>query len=177
MKDGYWKGHLSTEEVVARVAHGETSSASAPDAIDDAHVPPDAPLRHEGEAGPYWQAAPRSDVPSGDAPVPAVRASGGGSVSASARRAYAAEALRQKDHVAAGLLAIFLGVFGIHKFYLGCNQAGFLTLAVSIIGGIITLGLAAAVIEVISIIEGIIYLTKSQTEFDRIYVLNQRDWF
>ena len=90
---------------------------------------------------------------------------------------YAAEALRQKDHVAAGLLAIFLGVFGVHKFYLGCNQAGFIMLAVSIIGGILTLGLAAMVIEVIAIIEGIIYLTKSQTEFDQLYVLHQRDWF
>ena len=63
------------------------------------------------------------------------------------------------------------------KFYLGCNQAGFIMLAVSIIGGILTLGLAAAVIELIAIIEGIVYLTKSQTEFDRIYVLHQRDWF
>ena len=101
----------------------------------------------------------------------------GSSVSARARQAYAAEALRQKDHVAAGLLAIFMGIFGVHKFYLGCNQAGFIMLAVSIIGGILTFGLAAAVIEVISLIEGVIYLTKSQTEFDRIYVLHQRDWF
>ena len=108
---------------------------------------------------------------------PTQPASRPGSVSARARAAYAAEALRSKDHVSAGLLAIFLGVFGIHKFYLGCNQAGFIMLAVSIIGGILTLGLAAAVIEVISIIEGVIYLTKSQTEFDRDYVLNQRDWF
>lgn len=100
-----------------------------------------------------------------------------GSVSARARRAYAAEAMRQKDHVTAGLLAIFLGMFGVHKFYLGCNQVGFLMLAVSIIGGILTLGLAAAVVWVIAIIEGATYLTKSQTEFDYIYVLNQRDWF
>ena len=65
----------------------------------------------------------------------------------------------------------------MHKFYLGCNNAGFIMLAVTIIGGILTLGLAAAVIQVIAVIEGIIYLTKSQTEFDRIYVLNQREWF
>ena len=101
----------------------------------------------------------------------------GSSVTPRARQAYAAEALRAKDHVSAGLLAIFLGVFGVHKFYLGCNSAGFIMLAVSIIGGIFTFGLAAAVIEVIAIIEGLIYLTKSQTDFDRIYVLNQRDWF
>jgi TM2 domain-containing membrane protein YozV len=100
-----------------------------------------------------------------------------GSVSQRARQAYAAEALRQKDHVSAGLLAVFLGMFGVHKFYLGCNQAGFIMLAVSIIGGILTFGLAAAVIWLIAIIEGIIYLSKSQTEFDQLYVLNQRDWF
>lgn len=98
-------------------------------------------------------------------------------MSAAARRSYANEAIRQKDHVSAGLFAIFLGMFGVHKFYLGCNNAGFIMLAVSVIGGIVTLGLAAAVIWLIAIIEGVIYLTKSQTDFERIYVLNQRDWF
>lgn len=98
-------------------------------------------------------------------------------MSAAARLSYANEAIRQKDHVSAGLLAIFLGAFGMHKFYLGCNNAGFIMLAVSIIGSLLTLGIAAAVIWLIAIIEGIGYLTKSQTEFDRIYVLNQRDWF
>ena len=93
------------------------------------------------------------------------------------RRAYAAQAVRQKDHISAGLFAIFLGMFGMHKFYLGYNQAAFAMLAVTVIGSIVTFGLAGAVIWVISIIEGIIYLTKSQTDFDRIYVLNQREWF
>ena len=124
----------------------------------------------------YWrgdQYVPAGNQPADSAEVPRRD----GSVSARARRAYADEALRQKDHVSAGLLAIFLGVFGVHKFYLGCNQAGFLMLAVTVIGGIFTFGLAALVIELIAIIEGVIYLTKSQTEFDRIYVLHQRDWF
>jgi len=125
----------------------------------------------------YWRGAFQLDDQPGDDGYFEGNARSGGSVSARARQAYVAEALRQKDHVAAGLLAIFLGVFGVHKFYLGCNQAGFIMLAVSIIGGIFTLGLAAAVIEVISLIEGVIYLTKSQTEFDRVYVLHQRDWF
>ena len=82
-----------------------------------------------------------------------------------------------KDHVAAGLLAIFLGCLGIHKFYLGYNTAGFIMLAVTIIGSIFTLGLAGGVIWVISIIEGILYLTKSQSEFEQIYVVNKREWF
>lgn len=125
----------------------------------------------------YWQGTFQLDEQPGDDGYFEGHVQSSGSVSERARQAYAAEALRQKDHVAAGLLAIFLGIFGVHKFYLGCNQAGFIMLAVSIIGGIFTLGLAAAVIEVISLIEGVIYLTKSQTEFDRVYVLHQRDWF
>ena len=90
---------------------------------------------------------------------------------------YAQPVVSTKDHVAAGLLAIFLGPLGIHKFYLGYNTAGFIMLAVSIVGGLLTLSLAMWVIWVISIIEGILYLTKSQTEFEQMYVLNKREWF
>ncbi len=82
-----------------------------------------------------------------------------------------------KDHVAAGLLAIFLGTFGIHKFYLGYNTQGFIMLAVSILAGMLTFGIAAGVIWVIAVIEGVLYLTKNQSDFDRIYVYNKREWF
>ena len=78
-----------------------------------------------------------------------------------------------KDHVAAALLAIFLGVFGVHKFYLGYNTPGFIMLGATII----TFGLAAPIIWLIGLIEGIIYLTKSQTDFDAIYVYGRREWF
>lgn len=122
----------------------------------------------------YWQGAYRGPDSSR---TDGYRPPSYGSMSEAARRSYANEAILQKDHVSAGLLAIFLGVFGVHKFYLGCNNAGFIMLATSIIGSIFTFGLAAAVIWLIAVIEGIIYLTKSQTEFDRIYVLSQRDWF
>lgn len=88
-----------------------------------------------------------------------------------------APVVASKDHVAAGLLAIFLGSLGIHKFYLGYNTAGFIMLAVTILGGLITLGLAAAVMGVIAFIEGILYLVKSQSEFEQIYVFNKREWF
>ena len=96
---------------------------------------------------------------------------------ATVRRIYAARAEKQKDHIAAGLFAVFLGLFGMHKFYLGYNKAAFTMLAVTVIGGIITLGLAGAVVWVIAIIEGVIYLTKTQSEFDKVYVRGQRDWF
>lgn len=161
MSDGYWQhdGY--------RVPRGAGDFAAVPPS------PPDAASSH-GEASSatrgYWQG--KWQPPEKAEPLHRE-----GSVSARARQAYAAEALRRKDHVVAGLLAIFLGIFGVHKFYLGCNQAGFTMMAVSIIGGILTFGLAAAVIGVIALIEGVIYLTKSQTEFDQAYVLCQRDWF
>lgn len=84
---------------------------------------------------------------------------------------------KSKSHVVAGLLAIFLGTFGVHKFYLGYNQAGFVMLAVTVLGSLFTLGLAAAVMQVIGLIEGFTYLSKSQPDFDNQYVRSQREWF
>ncbi|RDB61340.1 TM2 domain-containing protein [Gordonibacter sp. 28C] len=90
---------------------------------------------------------------------------------------YQQPVIATKDHVAAGLLGIFLGALGIHKFYLGYNTAGFIMLAVTILGSLFTFGLAGGVMWVIGIIEGILYLTKSQSEFEQIYVVNKREWF
>lgn len=91
--------------------------------------------------------------------------------------AYTYPGATSKDHVAAGLLAIFLGALGIHKFYLGYNTAGFIMLAITVLGSIPTFGLAAAVMGVIAIIEGILYLVKPQSEFETTYVFNKREWF
>ena len=67
--------------------------------------------------------------------------------------------------LAAGLLAIFLGSFGVHKFVLGYNTAGLIMLLVTVL----TCGVAGFVMGVIGIIEGIIYLTKSP-EIGRAHV-------
>ncbi len=90
---------------------------------------------------------------------------------------YQQPVVRTKDHVAAGLLGIFLGMFGIHKFYLGYNTAGFIMLGVTIIGGLVTFGLAASVVWLIGLIEGVIYLIKNQVEFEQAYVFKKREWF
>ena len=90
---------------------------------------------------------------------------------------YAAPAVGEKDHVAAGLLALFLGWLGVHKFYLGYNTSGFIMLGTSILGGILTLSVASWAIWVIAIVEGIFYLSKPQTEFEQMYVINKREWF
>lgn len=82
-----------------------------------------------------------------------------------------------KDKLVAGLLGIFLGSLGIHKFYLGYNNAGLIMLLVTLVGSIITCGISAAVMSIIGLIEGIIYLTKTDEQFYEIYVVEQKAWF
>lgn len=82
----------------------------------------------------------------------------------------------EKSKIVAALLAFFLGGLGIHKFYLGCTTAGAIML-VLFLGGFILLGIPSLVIGIISFIEFIIYLTKSDADFHRIYVVNKKCWF
>ena len=79
--------------------------------------------------------------------------------------------------LAAGLTGIFLGAFGVHKFVLGYNKPAIIMLVVSLAGGVVTCGFASFVMGVIGLIEGIIYLTKSDEEFFETYQLNQKTWF
>lgn len=79
----------------------------------------------------------------------------------------------EKSKVAAGLLGIFLGALGIHKFYLGYTKAGVIMLLVSLL----TFGIGAIVMDIIGIVEGILYLTKSDWEFYNTYVAGEKDWF
>ena len=85
-----------------------------------------------------------------------------------------------KSKVTAGLLAIFLGGLGIHKFYLGYTGPGLVFLLFNTIGWIVTwflLGIPNAALGTIALIEGIIYLTKSDEEFEQIYVTGKKHWF
>ena len=75
--------------------------------------------------------------------------------------------------VLAGILAILLGPFGVHKFILGYTTQGIILLAVTIV----TCGIGAAVTSIIGLIEGIIYLTKSDEEFVYMYQTNTKEWF
>ncbi len=75
----------------------------------------------------------------------------------------------EKSKLVAGLLALLIGGLGIHKFYLGYTNAG----VIQIVATIFTCGLAA----IIPFIEGIIYLTKTDAEFEAIYVIGTREWF
>lgn len=85
--------------------------------------------------------------------------------------------LETRDHMVAGFLALFLGFLGIHKFYLGYNQAGFVMLGACVLGSLVSLGVAWWVVWTISIIESVCYFSKSQTAFDEMYVHRKREWF
>ena len=75
--------------------------------------------------------------------------------------------------IAAGVCGILLGSLGIHKFILGYKTEGLIMLLVSIL----TCGLAAPVMFIIGFIEGIVYLTQSDSDFENRYVNNHRGWF
>ncbi len=80
-----------------------------------------------------------------------------------------------KSKIAAGILGILLGALGIHKFYLGYTKAGVIMLLIGILGAFLVIG--PIVTGIIGIIEGIIYLTKSDQEFYQIYELGEKQWF
>jgi TM2 domain-containing membrane protein YozV len=75
--------------------------------------------------------------------------------------------------VAAGICGILLGYLGIHKFILGYQTEGLIMLLVTVL----TCGLGWPVMAVIGLVEGIIYLTKSDDEFVATYVTNKKGWF
>ena len=82
----------------------------------------------------------------------------------------------QKDRITAALLAFFLGTLGVHKFYLGYQHEGIIMLLGTIIGSL-ACGLGPVVIGIIAFVEFIIYLLKSDDEFQDIYINNKHPWF
>jgi len=77
------------------------------------------------------------------------------------------------NRIAAGVCAILLGSLGIHKFILGLTGPGVIMLLVTLL----TCGIGGVVMSVIGIIEGIIYLSKSDEEFYQTYIIGRRGWF
>jgi TM2 domain-containing membrane protein YozV len=71
--------------------------------------------------------------------------------------------------VVAGILGILLGALGIHRFYLGDTTGGILRIVITVI----TCGFGS----IIGLIEGIIYLVKSDEEFVELYINQKKGWF
>lgn len=75
----------------------------------------------------------------------------------------------ESKRILAGILGIVLGGLGVHRFILGDAPGGIIRIVITFV----TCGIGA----VIGLIEGIIYLTKSDEEFDQIYVQGKKGWF
>lgn len=80
---------------------------------------------------------------------------------------YTAEQKGKK--IVAGILGILIGGLGIHKFYLGYTKEGIIQIVITFV----TCGAGAF----LGLIEGIIYLTKSDDEFVSTYVVGRKGWF
>jgi TM2 domain-containing membrane protein YozV len=78
--------------------------------------------------------------------------------------------------ISAGICGILLGALGIHKFILGYRREGTTMLIISIVGSIFLFA-GPLVMGLIGLIEGILYLTKSDQEFDRTYISGRKGWF
>ncbi len=76
-----------------------------------------------------------------------------------------------------GYAAIIFGGFGVHKFILGYTAEGALTLIISIIGGYFSYGFTFLIMQMIGLIEGMIYLSKSHEEFIDNYFIRKQGWF
>ncbi len=75
--------------------------------------------------------------------------------------------------LALGVVAITAGYFGIHKFILGRNVEGLIMLLVTLL----SCGIVGLIVWVLAIVEGIIYLLKSDREFEQDYLIGAKGWF
>ena len=87
-------------------------------------------------------------------------------------RAYNREEAN-RTKILAGILAILLGAFGIHKFILGYTGAGLIMLLVTVL----SLGIFAGVVAIVGLIEGIVYLTCTDQRFYDVYIAGTKNWF
>ena len=71
--------------------------------------------------------------------------------------------------VLAGILGILFGGLGVHKFILGYTKEGIIQIVITVV----TCGVGSLV----GLIEGIIYLTKSDEDFVNTYITNKKGWF
>ena len=75
---------------------------------------------------------------------------------------------QENKKIVSGILAILLGYLCIHKFYLGYTKEGLIQLL---------LGLLFGIGGLIGIVEGIIYLTKTDEDFYQTYQVGKKGWF
>ena len=100
----------------------------------------------------------------------------------------------------AAFLAFLLGGLGAHKFYLGYTGPGLVYLLVQVFGfafcsfaigdlselslmemdtmiAFMLYGLASLALMGLAFIEGVIYMTRNDEEFEKTYVIGRKNWF
>ncbi len=78
-----------------------------------------------------------------------------------------------KSRTTAGILAIVLGAFGVHKFYMEYPHAGLLMVLLTVLTG----GALGPIVQAVGIVEGIIYLTMPEERFQETYIRHEKKWF
>ncbi len=114
-------------------------------------------------------------------PLPTARVATAGGPHYVSAASPEAQAFASKK-IAAGICGILLGGFGVHKFVLGFNGAGIIMLSVwmvGMLGGMCLVFpiLGSMAMGIIGLVEGIIYLTKSDEEFYQTYSVQKKEWF
>ncbi len=137
---------------------------------------------NDPETPPEPQKKP-SDTPSPDVPNQQVSSQQAPATPVQPQVELSASEIQSKK-MACGILGILIGGLGIHKFYLGYQKEGVIMILVTLlgggVGGLVTCGMLAPIIVVMPIIgmvEGIIYLTKTDEDFAETYLKRQRPWF
>ena len=121
-------------------------------------TPPPAPSAAPAESPPPPPAAAVETPPPAPAPV-----------------ASSGENPKDKK-ILCGILAIVIGWLGIHKFLLGYKNEGIIMCVVGVVGYFLC-GIPTLVVAIVGLIEGITYLTKTDAEFERIYMTGRKPWF
>ena len=75
---------------------------------------------------------------------------------------------RKKQKVAA-LLAITLGLFGVHRFYLGNRKHGITYLSIGGLGIVLGIGIMISAIAILSVVDAVLLFTMPEGEFDKKY--------
>ncbi len=90
----------------------------------------------------------------------------------------AKETFNSQDNkkILAGILGILLGWLGVHKFILGYNKEGAIMAVVGIVGWFLC-GIPTMIVSIVGLVEGIMYLTKSDEEFYNTYQVGKKPWF
>ena len=152
-KDGQQYGPVSAEQLRVWITENRAN----------------AQTQAQGEGSPDWK--PLSALPEFAADLKA--APGSATAPPTITAPLSTSNPRASNKLPAGICGILLGALGVHKFILGYTGAGLIMLLVSVL----TCGLAYPVMHIIGLVEGIIYLCKSDDEFVRMYVDGRKEWF